>query len=455
MAARSALDREGQLPPPLRSRRGRVATPAEAIALVPDGAMVYVSGLMGTPTTLLAAMADSFGTWREVTTISDYLLEPLATFLPPDDVEPAAWPFHHVTVQPSRATGRLPTDRLRIVPAHSSQFYRLFRPGGPLAVDVAVVQVSEPGPDGRFSLGVSGGAALEVVCRAEVVIAEVNPVMPWIGGPAAFDREAFDVLVEVEHLLLSLPSTKPSAASSSSEGDRLPALIGTRVAAEIANGSTIEYGIGAVPDAAVEALVDHEGLGLHSGLIGDAAMALIDAGAMDGSAKSVDAGLHVASAVLGTARVVEWVRDRDDVVIVASNYSHGVPTLGRHERFVAINSAIEVALDGSVNAEQVGDRVVSGPGGQPDFAAGAALSAKGRSIVALPSTARPGRTDPASAPTSRIVTRLSDAVPVTVPRYLADRVVTEHGVARLRGIDGRERAERLRAVADPACRPPR
>ncbi|MDH3301961.1 MAG: hypothetical protein OES24_15790 [Acidimicrobiia bacterium] len=445
MAARSALDREGQLPPPLRSRLGRrVATPPEAVAHVPDGATVYVTGLMGTPTTLVSALADGFAAWRNVTTTSDYLLEPLATFDRPDGVDLEVWPFHHVTVQPSRATGRLAADRLRIVPAHSSQFYRLFHPGGHLAVDVALVQVSEPGPDGRFSLGVSGGAALEVICRAELVIAEVNPAMPWIGGPAAFDRDAFDVLVEVEHRLLTLPGPV-----SSSPVDDVPARIGAHVAAEVANGSTIEYGIGAIPDAAVEALAGHEALGLHSGLLGDAAMALIDAGVLDGSAKSVDASLHVASAVLGTERVVDWVRERDDVVIVASNYSHGVPTLSRQQRFVAINSAIEVSLDGSVNAEQVGDRIVSGPGGQPDFAAGAALSVEGRSIVALPSTARPSRRDADGAPTSRIVNRLSAGVPVTVPRYLADRVVTEHGVARLRGVDGRQRAERLLAVADP------
>lgn len=451
MVARSAFDRDGQLPPPRRSRSGRTATAAEAIGLIPDGAMVYVTGLMGTPTTLVGAMADAFPTWRRVTTTSDYLLEPLATFTGPDDVDPGDWPFHHVTVQPSRATVRLPADRLRIVPAHSSQFYRLFQPGGPLAVDVALVQVSEPGPDGRFSLGVSGGAALEVICRAEVVIAEVNPAMPWIGGPAAFECEAFDVLVEVEHPLLTLPD--PPAPIS--QPDDLAARIGAHVASEIPNGSTIEYGIGAVPDAAVEALIGHEALGLHSGLIGDAAMALIDAGIMDGSAKVFDTSLHVASAVLGTGRLVEWIRGRDDVVIVASNYSHGVPVVSRHRHFVAVNSAIEVSLDGSVNAEQVGDRIVSGPGGQPDFAAGAALSGDGRSIVALPSTARSGRTGPDSVPSSRIVRRLSDLVPVTVPRYLADRVVTEYGIARLRGIDDRERADRLLAVAHPVHGPQR
>ncbi len=451
MAARSALDRAGQLPPPLRLRAGRSVTASEAVALIPDETIVYVTGLMGTPTKLVSAMADAFSSWRKVTTTSDYLLEPLATFVGPHDVAAERWPFHHVSVQPSGAIRGLAADRRRIVPAHSSQFYRLYKPGGPLAVDVALVQVSEPGPDGRFSLGVSGGAALEVICRAELVIAEVNAAMPWIRGPAAFERDAFDLLVEVEHPLLTLPAGPPP--SKSADGESIPAAIGRHVASEIANGSTIEYGIGTIPDAAVEALAGHDGLGLHSGLIGDAAMALIDAGVMDGSAKSVDAGLHVASAVLGSARAVEWVRGRDDVVIVASNYSHGVPALSRQRGFVAVNSAIEVSLDGSVNAEQIGDRVVSGPGGQPDFAAGAALSADGLSIVALPSTTGPSRSDLDAPSISRIVRQLSGTVPVTVPRYLADRVVTEHGVARLRGVDGRVRAERLAAIAAPDHRP--
>lgn len=419
---------------------------ADAVALVPEDALVYVTGLMGTPTALTAALARAFSTWARLTTTSDYLLEPLPMFHRPDDVTEHAWPFRHVSVQPSGATGPIPPERLRIVPAHSSQFYRLYKPGGPLAVDVALVQVSEPGPDGRFSLGVSGGAALEVICRAEVVIAEVNPLMPYIGGPAAFERHHFDLLVDVEHALLTL------APSATVDAGSVPAVVGAHVADGISDGSTIEYGIGAIPDAAVDALMGREALGLHSGLIGDAAMRLIDAGVMDGSAKAFDRSLHVASAVLGTERVVEWVRGRDDVVIVASNYSHGVPILSRHQRFVAINSAIEVALDGSVNAEQIGDRVVSGPGGQPDFAAAAALSVEGRSFVALPSCTGHGDPQLGRETISRIVPRLGANVPVTVPRYLADRVVTEHGVARLRGADGSERADRLRRVADPAHR---
>jgi acyl-CoA hydrolase len=413
--------------------------------MIPDNARVYVTGLMGTPTALVSALADHHRGWSRLTTVADYLFEPLPTFGLPPEVEPVDWPFRHVTVQPSGATSAVAHDRLAVVPAHSSGFYRLFSPGGPLAVDVALVQVSPPGADGTFSLGVAGGAAPEVLCTADIVIAEVNPQMPHVGGVVAFGRNHFDVLVEVEHELTCLPGAKADGHATTADPESVPGRIAGHLISEIVDGATIEYGIGAIPDAVVAALVDHTALGLHSGLIGEAAMGLIDSGAMDGSAKAVDQGLHVASAVVGGQAAVDWIRERDDVAIVASNYSHGIDSLARQDRFVAINSAVEVALDGSVNAEQVGPRVISGPGGQPDFAAGAALSPGGIAIVALPSTAR-------GATTSRIVCRLESSVPATVPRYLADRVVTEHGVARLRGVTLAERREQLLRISDDVFR---
>ena len=445
MVAQTALDREGQLPRPKGQRPGRSGSMAEAMAMIPDNAWVYVTGLMGTPTALVSALSDHHRQWECLTTVADYLFEPLPTFVLPPDVEPTDWPFRHVTVQPSAATDAVHPHRLEIVPAHSSGFYQLFSRSGRLAVDVALVQVSLPGPDGTFSLGVAGGATPEVVCTADIVIAEVNPEMPHVGGVVAFGRDRFDLLVEAEHQLTLLPGSAAGRPVASADHESVPKRIARHLASEIDNGATIEYGIGAIPDAVVAALGDHESLGLHSGLIGEAAMNLIDSGAMDGSAKTLDQGLHVASAVVGGQAAVDWIRKRDDVAIVASNYSHGVASLAQQQRFVAINSAVEVSLDGAVNAEQVGNRVISGPGGQPDFAAGAALSLGGLAIVALPSTARRGKT-------SRIVPRLDPSVPTTVPRYLADRVATEHGVARLRGATLVERREQLIRISDEVFR---
>ncbi len=399
----------------------------EALALIPDRSRVYVPPLMGPPTAMLEAMAAQRERWTDIETTCDYLAEPLATFEFPHA------PFRHLSVQPSRALdGMAEADALRVVSGCSSQFGGFYGPGGPLAVDVVLVQVSLPGPDGRFSLGTNGGATPELVRSVPLVLAEINPAMPYTRGVVECLRSDFDGLVEVDaHPLISLPVPRPSETSDQ---------IGRNVAALIGDGAVIEYGIGAIPDAALAALGDHVDLGLHSGMLGDAVIDLVDSGVMTGATKVVDAGLHVTSALVGTARVAEWAAARDDIVMVASNYSHGVPALAMQDRFTAINSAVEVAFDGSINAEVAAGRVVSGPGGQPDFAAGAFLARSGMSIVALPATARRGQQ-------SRIVAAIDPAHRVTVPHYLADRIVTEFGVAELRGADTAERASRLRAIA--------
>jgi acyl-CoA hydrolase len=432
MTPNDALDFDGQLPPP-RSRQGRSLTMGQALDLIPDRSRVYVTPLMGPPTAVLEAMAAEPDRWTDLETTCDYLAEPLATF-----AHPGA-PFRHLTVQASRALAPMAeAGALRTVSGCSSQLSGLYLPGGPVAVDVAIVQVSRPGPDGRFSLGTSGGTTAELVRAAPLVLAEVNPAMPYTRGVVEFERRAFDALVEVDpHPLIEFPSAPRSETT-----DR----IGANVASQIADGAVIEYGIGAIPDASLAALAGHRDLGLHSGMLGDAVIELVEAGVMNGRRKSVDAGLLVAAGIVGTRRAAQWAAERDDVVLVASNYSHGAIALARQDRFTAINSALQVALDGSIGAEVVGGRVVSGPGGQPDFAYGASVAADGVSIVALQATAAKGTV-------SRIVESIDSADRVTVPHYLADRVVTEHGVASLRGADGDQRAAALRAIAAPGLLP--
>ncbi len=427
-APADALDIEAQLPPP-RVREGRSLTMDQALDLIPDRSRVYVTPLMGVPTAVLEAMAAAPDRWSELETTCDYLAEPLPTFARAND------PFRHLSVQASRALAPMAeAGALTTVSACSSQMSGLYRPGGPLAVDVAIVQVSSPGPDGRFSLGTNGGTTAELVRAAPLVLAEVNPTMPYTRGVVEFERSAFDGLVEVDpHPLVEFPTAPRSEVT-----DR----IGASVADLVVDGAVIEYGIGAIPDASLAALTGHSDLGFHSGMVGDAVIDLVESGVMNGRRKSFDAGLVVAGLIVGTQRAVEWAAERDDVVLVASNYSHGALALARQDRFTAINSALQVALDGSIGAEMVGGRTVSGPGGQPDFAQAASSAAGGMSIVALQATAAKGTV-------SRIVPAIDSADLVTVPHYLADRVVTEFGVASVRGATAEQKAAALRAVAAP------
>jgi len=304
-------------------RQGRLVSVDVALDAIRDGTSVYISPMCSVPLTVVNAMADAPDRWRRLTLVSDYLTEPLAPF------RHAGRPFSFVSLQPTPAVEPMrAAGVLRTVSASYGQFARLLMPGGPVAVDVAVVQVSEPGPEGRFSLGVGGGATAEVVRRAPLVIAEVNPAMPYTFGATECERHEFDFLVEVEHALTEL-AVPPV--------DEVSAAIGMHAASAIPDAPTLEFGIGAIPEAVLSALGDRVDLGLHGGMIGDAVVGLANRGVLTGARKTLDAGLHVASAVVGTRTSFDWVDRNPDVFIVGSAYSHGIPVLARQERFTAIN----------------------------------------------------------------------------------------------------------------------
>ncbi|MGE0729373.1 MAG: acetyl-CoA hydrolase/transferase family protein [Acidimicrobiia bacterium] len=429
MAPHRSTDADAFLPAPGPDRAGRAATIEEAMAAIGDGARVYFSPICSVPVSLLDALAAHADRWSRLTLATDYLIDPVALFAAPGA------PFHLLSLQPTPATEAMrAAGVMQTVSASYGQFLRYLVPGGTAAVDVALVQVSPPGPDGRFSLGVGGGVTAELIRRAPLVIAEVNPAMPYTFGATECRREEFDLLVEVDHPLVEL-AVPP--------GDDVARAIGTNAASQVPDGATLEFGIGAIPEAVLAALAGRRDLGLHGGMISDAVVDLAAGGALTGARKSLDPGLHVGAGVVGTRKVFDWVDRNPDVYVVGSAYSHGIGVLARQERFCAINSAIEIGCDGSVNAEVAGTRVVSGPGGQPDFAIGADLAPGGISLITLRSTAGKG------GAISRIVDHLPETSPTTLPRHLVDRVVTEFGVAALRGRSPQERRDALRAIAHP------
>lgn len=412
-------------------RRGRVASAEDAVASIQDRSRVFLSQTSGVPLTLVDTLKALRGRFTRLELVTAYLLEPLSVFDHPNE------PFVLTTVQASPgARSMIDAGACNIVPAALSQWPGLWSAGGPLAPDVALVQVSAPGPDGKFSLGTQTATSIDVVRSAPFVVAEVNPQMPYLYGAGEVTRDHFDLLVEVDHPLPELVR-QPI-------GERERAIAG-HVADDIPDGATLQFGIGAIPAAILSLLVDRRHLGLHSGMIGDPCVDLVEAGALTGSRKAFDRDLHVGGDVLGSRRLLEWTNRNERVVVVPARYSHGPTVIARIPGFVAINSAIEIALDGSVGAEVAGGRVISGPGGQPDFAIGASLSDGGISVLAFPATAARGQV-------SRIVQAIDPSAPVTVPRHLADRVVTEFGIARLKGLNIEERAEALQAIAHPDFR---
>jgi acyl-CoA hydrolase len=268
-----------------------------------------------------------------------------------------------------------------------------------------------------------------------LVIAQVNPELPWTSGDAAIEPTAIDVLVPAALPPIELPA-RPAGPIDRAIADHVARLIPDR--------ATIELGLGAIPQAVTAALGGKQGLGVHSGAIGDGIADLMEAGIVDNRHKEIDPGVTVGTMLMGTRRLYRFADRNPAIQIRATSYTHDALVLGQFRRFVAINGALEVDLTGQVNAETARGRHIGAVGGQMDFIRAANRAAGGRSIIALQSTNR-DRTR------SRIVAKLTDAV-VTTPRAEADCVVTEHGIADLRGRTLAERARALIAVSDPGFR---
>lgn len=317
---------------------------------------------------------------------------------------------------------------LDILPAHYSQLPELIRSGA-LRIDVVMLQVSPPDEHGRYSLGLAREYLVEALKHARAIVAEVHPDVPWTyGGP--FLRAAdIDLLVTSDTPFPDAAATTPGPVEQA---------IGQHVASLVEDGATLQTGIGAIPDAVMAALHGKRDLGVHTGSIGDGIAALCEAGVVTNARKTIDAGITVGGVIIGSARVRRFAHRNPALELRGTEYTHNPHVLRRIERFTAINSAVEVDLTGQVNAEVVGGTYVGAVGGVGDFLRAAQASRGGVPIVALPSTA---------GAHSRIVTTLSG--PVTVPRSDACVIVTEYGIADLRGLSLAQRVPKMIAIAHP------
>jgi acyl-CoA hydrolase len=321
-----------------------------------------------------------------------------------------------------------------VMPANISALSDLIAGGRP-RIDVVLLQVSGPDAAGNYNAGLGIECLREMMAGARLVIAQLNPALPWTHGDTLIEPGSIDILVPAEHppLELPMPATGPVERA-----------VGKHVARLVPDRATIQLGIGAIPQAVTAALGEKLGLGVHSGSIFDGVADLIEAGIVDNRHKEIDPGVTVTLMLMGTRRLYAFADCNPQIQIRSPRYTHDALVLGNFRRFIAINSALEIDLTGQVNAETIGGRHVGLVGGQVDFVRAANRAPEGRSIIALPSTSRDRRH-------SRIVARLADGI-VTTPRAEADCVVTEHGIAELKGRTLAERAEALIRVADPAFR---
>jgi acyl-CoA hydrolase len=319
---------------------------------------------------------------------------------------------------------------LDLLPSHYSDLPTILS-AGPLRADAVLLALPPARPDGRHGLGVCADYVASLTGTARVVIAEVSDQVPDVGGACTVSPDDLDVIVHTSRAPAEYHAARPMQAAETA--------IAQLVAGLVEDGATLQVGIGSMPSAALAALSGHRDLGIHSGMISDAVADLIEAGAVTGSRKATDRGLVTAGFLLGTRRLFTHAARNRAVRLAATTYTHDPAILAAQHRLTAINGAIEIDLTGQVNTETIFGRYVGAVGGAADFMRGAARSDGGLAITVLPSTA---------GSASRIVSQLNG--PASVARSDAEVIVTEHGVADLRGLGLAERRERMLAIADPA-----
>lgn len=319
---------------------------------------------------------------------------------------------------------------LEVVPCHYSALPRMFAQRQ-LPCDVGLVQVSPPDGNGRVSLGIGVEYVADALAHARVLIAEINQRMPATAGSAKLPLDAFAATVE---------SDRPLREAKPRPPDEVERAIGAHVASLVEDGDTLQIGVGSLPNAVLESLADHTNLGVHSGMITDGVLDLVERGVITGAKKEIDPGLVVTGAALGTTAMYERLH-QFPLEFRPASYTHAPAVLSSLGSLVSINSAIEVDLLGQVGAEVRRGVHIGAVGGQVDFSRAASLTGS-RSIIALRSRVRGEST----------ITPVLHGGAVTTARVDVDAVVTEHGIAMLTGTTVTERARRLIGVADPAHR---
>ena len=310
---------------------------------------------------------------------------------------------------------------------------------GEIPVDTVLIMVTPPDSNGKVSTGVSGDYTIQAVKSAKRVLAQVNENVPYTYGTAIFDVTEIDAFVEANTPLHELPEPKIGEEEI---------LIGKNCASIIKDGDCLQLGIGSIPDAVCNELMDKKHLGLHSELLGDGGMRLYEAGALDNSMKQIDKGKFVFNFIMGTRKLYDFVDRNEECLLMPADYVNDPRVICQNDNMVSINSAIGIDFYGQVAADTIGYKQFSGVGGQVDFVRGAAMSKGGRSIIAMPSsTVKKDGTR-----LSKITPLLAEGQVVTTSRHDVDYVATEFGIAKLRGKSNRERARLLIGLAHPDFR---
>ena len=403
----------------------------QAVSLIKNGQRVFLSSGPAVPQLLVQALTE-----RE--DLTDVQIAHIMTLGPAPYVSPEfSGRFRHNAFFIGENVRRaIREGRADYTPIFLSEVAELFR-SRRMVIDAALLQVSPPDEFGYCSFGISCDVGKAAADMAPLIIAQVNEQMPRVLGDNFIHVSDIDVMVPCDLPLFELTMGKP---------DEISARIARHIANLIEDGSTLQLGIGNIPDAVLHSLTGFKNLGLHTEMFSDGIIPLIEAGVINNSEKTLHRGKIIASFVIGSRKLYDFVNNNPMVEFHPTEYVNDPFIISRNDKMVSINGAIEVDLTGQVCSDSIGDAFYSGIGGQVDFVRGAARSREGKPIIALASTTGGGAI-------SKIVPRLKDGAGVVTSRGDVHYVVTEQGVAYLHGKNVRERAMALIQIADPRFRP--
>ena len=405
--------------------------PEDAVSVIKDGDRVVFGHAVGEPIIFQRTMAQMAEQFHNVE-VAHMVYLGSGEYLQPGMEEHFR---HNALFVGGPARKAIAENRADYTPAFFSDVPHMFR-NGELPIDVFAFTCSPPDERGYVSIGLSCDYGWQAAKSAKTVIAEVNPNMPRTFG------ESFIHVTDIDGFLLSwepLPEAKPPRIT---EEDKK---IGKYIADLVHDGDCLQLGIGAVPDAVCSFLGDKKNLGLHSEMFSDGVLPLFEKGVINGSCKQRDVGRACVTFLMGSRKLYDFVNNNPMIQMMPVDVCNNPAIISQNNNVVSINSCVQVDLQGQVCAEAIGLKQISGIGGQMDFVRGANLSKGGRSIIALHSTTK-------DESESKIVTTITTGGPVTTGRCDVNYIVTEYGVAQLRGQTLRERAKRLIAIAHPKFR---
>lgn len=407
-------------------------TADEAMSLIKSGDHIYIQGSTSIPETLVDALTRQGDRLKGVVLYSGF------------SVARREAPYCHEQYRDSFLVDTcFVSNNVRrwiaegygtTTPCFLGEVPSLFR-DGTWPVDVVFLNCSEPDADGYVSYGVSADLAVSATECARVVIAQINPHMPFSYGDPVIHLSKIDAAVRVDDPLVEVPTAVPGPVETA---------IGRAIAERIPDGATLQIGVGGIPNAVISALSDHKHLGLHTEAMTDGVLPLIESGVIDNSQKVIEPGKSVACLALGSRRLYDLMDHNKEMIFKDVAWTNDPFIISRNPKVMSINSCLEIDLTGQICADSIGTRIFSGIGGQHDFVYGAMRSQGGMSFLAMTSTTSKGM--------GKIKPVLTPGAGVVTTRFQTNWVVTEHGAVDLRGRSLAERAKLLISIANPADR---